>query len=956
MRGPKRLLARHGAQADEERNGRTPVRKLVATFCAVAMSVGMAGVSMSAYADDQQPAEDATTTVEATPEVQPSEDATVGAQPEAEATDAHPEAIATDAPAVAAAGDAAPTADGDAPDFSKKVKYNNDGTYTLSMNVSGKGGETTSTTATPLDIALVLDVSGSMKDPAGVQNVTYRELTLRETKTNWQQTLYVQAADGSYQEIRCVRTGTLNNRTYTWTNQVTQERYVISPATTELPVSFYQRQTVDLTRLDVLKTSVNSFLTKVADQNAKITEDANKIQVTLIKYAGKKKSDKIGNDMYDDGWNTYNNSQAISPLTADTNTLKAAVNALTAAGATRADYGLQLAQTQLTVSQRADAKKFVIFYSDGSPTSGNGFEDTVADSAISSANELKNTQHATIYSISAMPGANANGTTQTDRFMNYVSSNYPIATSMNNPGKRIPAESNYYYAVSGDDSLENIFNGIFSDITKGSVFTNVSMTDTLSQYVEFVNADAANYGARLVVHNSKGEKVTDLTEVGLPTETGATYQITSSSDDKTVSIAFPAGYALRDGFTYSLEYQIKPSDIAYNEYATNGYPEGEEGIGADGTGDSSAGQPGFRSNNEASISYTPRVDGVEQPEITSAFPHPVVQVHYTPTDTEQTPISVKKTVDGNGTWRDGDSFQFTIAAQDNAPLPADHTITIGKPDDGSSATAQFGTIEYTAPGEYNYTVTETPNEQNKHYVYSKAEYDVQVKVVQTGSTTPRALKIESVTWTQTKTDDGSNSNTPGTVMPLKFTNTAATATLAANTVKVQKTVNGAGAKWDSFDFQMTPRSAPESVTPGETLITTVTTDSTNLQAGFGELTFGTPGIYTYRVTEVKPDNAAGFQYSQASYLVTVTVKQAADNSLTATAAVEQEKDDNGAVKTGTVTGALPFTNIWVAVSNLPLTGEGGATPMLWLAIGGGLGALALLAAGGAAIWRKRRLI
>ena len=166
MRGPKRLLARHGARADEERNGRTPVRKLVATFCAVAMSVGMAGVSMSAYADDQQPAEDATTTVEATPEVQPTEDATVGAQPEVEATDAQPEAITTDAPAVAAGGDAAPTADGDAPDFSKTVKYNNDGTYTLSMNVSGKGGETTGTTVTPLDIALVLDVSGSMAWPS----------------------------------------------------------------------------------------------------------------------------------------------------------------------------------------------------------------------------------------------------------------------------------------------------------------------------------------------------------------------------------------------------------------------------------------------------------------------------------------------------------------------------------------------------------------------------------------------------------------------------------------------------------------------------------------------------------------------------------------------------------------------------------------------------------------------
>ena len=917
MRGPKRLLARHVARADEERNGRTPVRKLVATFCAVAMSVGMAGVSMSAYADDQQPAEDATTTVEATPEVQPTEDATVGAQPEVEATDAQPEAITTDAPAVAAGGDAAPTADGDAPDFSKTVKYNNDGTYTLSMNVSGKGGETTGTTVTPLDIALVLDVSGSMAWPS--KKINSADIDKSET----------------------YKVDIFNNNNYVTVsyrdgNWRTQSGWPVYPANTQ----FYSNDT----RLAVLQSSIVNFLTKVNNKNGEISEAGKKIQVSLI---------------------TYANSGTINQnLTSDVDDVKTALNNLTASGATNAADGLNQAHTALTPpapGARSDSQRVVIFYSDGQPTTSNSFSPTVASNAINYAHTLKTDDKATVYSISADPDATTTGTTNTDLFMSYVSSNYPNAQGVSRPnanswaapGDRGPGD--YYTAVSGDDSLDNIFDGIFSDITQGSVFTNVSMTDTLSQYVEFVNADAvANYGAELVVHNSKGEKVTDLTEVGLPTETGETYRITSNGT--TVSIKFPAGYALRDGFTYSLEYQIKPSDIAYNEYAMSGYPEGEEGIGADGTGDSSAGQPGFRSNNKASIFYTPRVNGVEQPEINSAFPHPVVQVHYTPTDTKQTPISVKKTVDG--TWRDGDSFQFTIAAQGNAPLPADAdpTITIGKPTDGSSATAQFGQIEYTAPGEYNYTVTETPNEQNKHYVYSKAEYDVQVKVVQTGSDTPRALKIESVTWTQKKKDDGSPGGTSGTAMPLNFTNKAATATLAADTVKVQKTVNGAGAKWDSFDFQMTPVSAPESVTPGKPLITTVTTHSTDLQAGFDKLTFDTPGTYTYRVTEVKPENTAGFQYSQASYLVTVTVEQAEDNSLTATAAVTQEKDDNGADKTGTVTGALPFTNTWIAVSNLPLTGEGGATPMLWLAIGGGLGALALLAAGGAAIWRKRRLI
>lgn len=903
MRGPKRLLARHGAQADEERNGRTPVRKLVATFCAVAMSVGMAGVSMSAYADDQQPAENATTTVEATPEVQPSEDATVGAQPEVEATDAHPEAITTDAPAVAAVGDAAPTADGDAPDFSKKVTYNDDGTYTLSMNVSGKGGETTSTTATPLDIALVLDVSGSMAWPS-------KKINSADIDTS--ETYKVDIFNNNYV--------TVSYRNGNWR---TQSGWPVYPATTQ----FYSNDT----RLAVLQSSIVNFLNNVNNKNGEISEAGKKIQVSLITYANS---------------GTINQS-----LTSDVTAVETALNKLTASGATNAADGLNQAHTALT-GARSDSRRVVIFYSDGQPTTSNSFSPAVASDAIDYAHTLKTADKATVYSISADPDATTTGTTNTDLFMSYVSSNYPNAQGVSRPsanswaapGDRGPGD--YYTAVSGDKSLDNIFDGIFSAITKGSVFTNVSMTDTLSQYVEFVDGTADNYGAELVVHNSKGEKVTDLTEVGLTEET---YRI--NSDGKTFSIEFPAGYALREGFTYSLEYQIKPSDFAYNEYATNGYPKGE---GDAGTGDSSAGKPGFRSNDKASISYTPRVNGAEQDVITSEFPHPVVQVHYTPTDTEQTPISVEKTVDG--TWRDGDSFQFTIAAQNNAPLPVDRTITIDKPTVGSPAMAQFGTIEYTAPGEYNYTVTETPNEQNKHYVYSKAEYDVQVKVVQS-SDTPRALKIESVTWTQTKTDNGSdsNSNTPG-VMPLKFTNTAATATLAANTVKVQKTVNGAGAKWDSFGFQMTPVSAPESVTPGKTLITTVTTDSPDLQAGFDKLTFDTPGTYTYRVTEVKPDNAAGFQYSQASYLVTVTVKQAEDNSLTATAVVTQEKDDNGANKTGKVTGALPFTNTWVAVSNLPLTGEGGATPMLWLAIGGGLGALALLAAGGAAIWRKRRLI
>ncbi|WP_130077726.1 SpaA isopeptide-forming pilin-related protein [Bifidobacterium animalis] len=44
------------------------------------------------------------------------------------------------------------------------------------------------------------------------------------------------------------------------------------------------------------------------------------------------------------------------------------------------------------------------------------------------------------------------------------------------------------------------------------------------------------------------------------------------------------------------------------------------------------------------------------------------------------------------------------------------------------------------------------------------------------------------------------------------------------------------------------------------------------------------------------------------------------------------------------------------VSQLPFTGEQGATPLVWLAVAGGLGALAVLSAVGISAWRRRRML
>lgn len=134
-------------------------------------------------------------------------------------------------------------------------------------------------------------------------------------------------------------------------------------------------------RIDALKRAANDFVTTIAEQNQGISDSSKQHQVSIVKFSGDK-SAVVGNDTYYKGGYKYNYSQvmkAMSPCTdaaAFTNT----INSISPAGATRADYGLQLAQSQ--TSNRKDAKKIVIFFTDGSPTSSSGFESGVASSAV----------------------------------------------------------------------------------------------------------------------------------------------------------------------------------------------------------------------------------------------------------------------------------------------------------------------------------------------------------------------------------------------------------------------------------------------------------------------------------------------------------------------------------------------------------------------------------------------
>ena len=239
-------------------------------------------------------------------------------------------------------------------------------------------------------------------------------------------------------------------------------------------------------RIVALKNAANHFIDTIAEQNKNVKDASKQHQVAIVKFAGKK-SDKVGNDTYRDDGNTYNYSQTMLGLTVckdgGAKSLKNTVNLIEPAGSTRADYGMDLAKG---IAGREDAQKIVVFFTDGSPTSSNGFEAEVAKDAINIAKTIKS-GGATIYTIGIFNGAKpgddptSSRTSNENKFMHAVSSNYPDATSSVshvffgtekwnvNFGNPV-AGASYYKSATNAAELDQVFKDISSAITSGKGF------------------------------------------------------------------------------------------------------------------------------------------------------------------------------------------------------------------------------------------------------------------------------------------------------------------------------------------------------------------------------------------------------------------------------------------------------------------------------------------------------
>lgn len=293
----------------------------------------------------------------------------------------------------------------------------------------------------------------------------------------------------------------------------------------------------DTKRIAALKSAANSFIDEIAKQNATVKDAAKQHQVAIVKFAGSK-TDKVGNDTYSDGWNRYNYSQVMKTLAPCTNDTKgdfsSQVNAIKPAGATNAAAGLELAKGQ--ASGRSDAKKVVIFFTDGTPTEYSDFEPAVASSAVGNAKNMKDAG-AAVYSIGIFQGAdpakypNEQGVSNENKFMHAVSSNYPSATYSYektswwsgeykwNFGDRAKGsdgkDAAFYKSATNADELKRVFDDISKEISTGAGYPTkttegfehetgyIAFDDQLGDYMQVTDLSKLVYNGTVYGCKSK---------------------------------------------------------------------------------------------------------------------------------------------------------------------------------------------------------------------------------------------------------------------------------------------------------------------------------------------------------------------------------------------------------------------------------------------------------------------
>lgn len=506
------------------------------------------------------------------------------------------------------------------------------------------------------------------------------------------------------------------------------------------------------------------------------------------------------------------------------------------------------------------------------------------------------------------------------------------ANKMSDLAKEANAVTGKEYDGTSAENLTKAFEQIYNTITTTAKIRAYSITDTLSQWVDPVDfADVANG--------------TDITQYVTVTNNGTTvsgYTAVYNVDDngnRTITVTFNNrnGMIVDKNETIDVSVKVKPSDAAYADYASKQqYPD----TGEANTGNESAGKQGYFSNAGAHLNYCV-VTSVNDQESectqqTLDYAKPVVQVRLGQ-------ITINKV------WSDGASKH----ASDAVTVQLQRTKTgeaaaqaekVGDPITLNASNNWTATIGRLQPG-YTYSVAEA-SEDSRYavsYQYGNAASNA------TGVDLTKAMVWQS---------DGNGGN-----MTATLTNTLKSATLS-NVITVQKILEGRDWKaGDSFDFELTadgnaplPADCAQQAQQSCKVTVAYDADSPDSQhsATFGDITYNAgKADYTYTITEGN-GNIAALHYSGAKYQIVVAVTETNGAWTASVESVTKLLDDNGknVSESQKIGDPIAFTNTYVAVSALPLTG--GTTDRQWLLVGGSIGGLAVLLVGAAGVWNSRK--
>ena len=687
-------------------------------------------------------------------------------------------------------------------------------------------------------------------------------------------------------------------------------------------------------RIDALKAAASSFIDTIAEQNKSIKDTNKRHQVAIVKFSGAKKNE-IGNDTYRDrqGY-THNYSQTMKSLTPCVDSaateLKNTVGYIEPAGATRADYGLELARD---MSGREDAQKVVVFFTDGTPTDVRNFNPTVANNAIVAAKKMKG-KGATVYTIGIFDDANPADeptnywTSDENKFMHAVSSNYPNATSYttNELGKRTE-NSDFYKAASNADELKKVFDDISSSITSGkgsptqiedgydeSKSGYITFSDELGDFMQvdtFVSAQINGVPFDEVTKTTKGN--TDTYEFsGVAKDLVITVERSANAQQgDIVTVKIPASLIPLIRYHVDMENgiiertslnDIKPIQIKYTSSVKD---EARNNLFTPDKVLKKYIDDHKDADNQTVYLLANKWSGGELGDVVAEFEPADTNSYYyfqkiTPiyTDKECTQRATVKP-QGNDVYYYKDEF---VAMGANGKPKDDYAVVEFE---GHEIASYDGAL-VKDDGYWSF------NKGTARLAYIDQLHTTKDDVEVNGNKTETARDVLNPRW-----NDLSSVATSTHVHSHLGNNGKIIFSLATKPTTVDtKTDFGLtkvleGRKWadtDAFEFELSATSDNNAPMPDPATVTVTNADLDKGKAAinFGKITYAEPGEYTYEVREVKGD-AGGITYSKnvATFKVAVTVN--AKGELKA----DVEK----------TSGETKFTNIYSAKTETPLTLE-----------------------------------